>query len=153
MTNIFQDLGFKVSNIEVPPVPVLICFPLPVLHLKLTQLGSQVHQSNCNNLWFPLKAQGGAETVVHKCPRHLNHLLKLRLVSLQALCILKKGRVGMVYLEIEFDCLKQNPFQGHHLLSWILLKTTELSIVGESSHSPDQVFALLWGFFRLACQK
>lgn len=132
---------------------VLIRFPLPVLYLKLTQLGSQVHQCNCYNLWFPLKTECCAETVVHKRPRHLNHLLKLRLVSLQALCILKKGRVRMVYLEIEFDGLKQNPFQGHHLLSWILLKATELSIVGESSHSSDQVFAFLRGFFCLASQK
>ena len=98
------------------PVPVLICLPLPVFHLKLAQLRSQVHQCDCNylaaygdivtgipysininvcvcrnckhrldcktcnnrscrrfsNLWFPLKAEGSAETVIHKCPRHLN---------------------------------------------------------------------------------
>jgi len=59
----------------------------------------------------------------------------------------------MVHLEIKLDSLKQNPFQGHHLLPGILLKATELSIVGQCSHSPDQVFALLWSFFRLASKK
>jgi len=150
MANILQNLGFEVSNIEVPPVPVLIRFPFPVFHLKLAQLRRQVHQCNCNHLWFPLKTKGGTKTVIHKCPRHLNHLLKLRLVSLQALGILQKGRVGMVNLEIKLDGLKQNSFQCHHLLSWVLLKATELSIVGQSSDSPDQVFALLWSFFRFA---
>jgi len=150
MANVFQNLSFKVSYIQVPPVPVLICLPLPVFHLKLAQLRSQVHQCDCNYLWFPLKAKGSAETVIHKCPRHLNHLLKLRLVSLQALGILQKGRVGMVNLEIKLDGLKQNPFQGHHLLPWVLLKATELSIVGQSSHSSYQVLALLWSFFCLA---
>ena len=138
MANVFQNLSFKVSYIQVPPgtrailnsaptnhhinqniyspVPVLICLPLPVFHLKLAQLRSQVHQCDCNylaaygdmvtgipysininvcvcrnckhrvdcktcnnrscrrfsNLWFPLKAEGSAETVIHKCPRHLN---------------------------------------------------------------------------------
>lgn len=150
MANVFQNLSFKVSYIQVPPVPVLICLPLPVFHLKLAQLRSQVHQCDCNYLWFPLKAEGSAETVIHKCPRHLNHLLKLRLVSFQALGILQKGRVGMVHLEIEFNGLKQNPFQGHHLLPWVLLKATELSIIGQSSHSSYQVLALLWSFFCLA---
>jgi len=150
MAYVFQNLSFEVSNIEVPPVPMLIRFPFPVLHLKLAQLCSQVHESDCNHLWLPLKTEGGAETVIHKCPRHLNHLLKLRLVPLQALGILQKSRVGMIHLEIEFDSLKQNPFQGHHLLSGVLLKAAELSIVGQSSYSPDQVFALLWSFLRLA---
>jgi len=153
MANILQNLGFEVSNIEVPPVPVLIRFPFPVFHLKLAQLRRQIHQCNCNHLWFPLKTKGGTKTVIHKCPRHLNHLLKLRLVSLQALGILQKGRVGMVNLEIKLDGLKQNSFQGHHLLSWVLLKATELSIVGQSSHCPYQVFALLRSFFRLTSQK
>ena len=70
MANILQNLSFKVSNIEVPPskmvispqpyqpeydpscspVPMLIRFPFPVLHLKLAQFRRQVHQCNCNHL-------------------------------------------------------------------------------------------------------
>ena len=70
MANILQNLGFEVSNIEVPPskrvisaqpyqpeydptgspVPVLVRFPFPVFHLKLAQLRRQVHQCNSNHL-------------------------------------------------------------------------------------------------------
>ena len=62
VTNILQDFRLKIPNIKIPPesrsvrsnlkgmvsspVLVLVCFPSPVLHFKLAQLGRKIHQSN-----------------------------------------------------------------------------------------------------------
>ena len=117
--------------------------------------------------------------------RRTYHLLKLRLVPLQALGILQKSRVGMVHLhdwsvswqngqiKDEFKTWRSNFIVWSKTLSRVitsslgscgsnvsfyqsfkmvyitltgfferhLFKATELSIVGQSSNSPDQVSA------------
>jgi len=59
----------------------------------------------------------------------------------------------MIHLKVKLDCLQQNSFQGHHLLSRILLKSAELSIIGQTPDSLDQILALLRGFLSLASQE
>ena len=80
---------------------VLLSLVLPVLHLKLAQLGRQVHEGDRDHLqtkdsrmmrwthlWFPLEAQGGTEAVIDESPRHLDHLLQFGFVTLQTLGVL-----------------------------------------------------------------
>ena len=47
-----------------------------ITNIKVFQFSLQIdhalHTGKCLNLWFPLKTKSGAETVIHKCPRHLN---------------------------------------------------------------------------------
>jgi len=85
MTNIFQHFSLQILHILIPPILVLGQSALPILHLKLAELCCQVHQGYGDHLWLPLQAQGGAQTVVNKCPGHLHHLLQLWLVTFQAL--------------------------------------------------------------------
>lgn len=54
VANILQDFRLKIPYIKIPPVLVLVCFPSPVLHFKLAQLGRKVHQSNGDYFWLPL---------------------------------------------------------------------------------------------------
>lgn len=75
MADILQNLCLQILDILVPPVLMIWQSALPVLHLKLAELGCQVHQSNGYDLRFPLEAECGAQTVIHKCPGHLHHLL------------------------------------------------------------------------------
>ena len=105
MTNVLQHLGLQITNILVPPGLVLRGLVLPLLHLELTQLGGEVHQSYGDHLRLPLQTQSGAQTVVDEGPGHLNHLVQLGLVSLQTLGIPEDGGVGMIHLQVELYCL------------------------------------------------
>ena len=148
------------------------CIPV----FKDCKFWTLVANRRCSNLWFPLKTEGGTETVVHKCPRHLNlnfmwvviyefvpiqrdtyHLLKLRLVPLQALGILQKSRVGMVHLYIsqshewqnvgikdEFKTWRSNLIVWSKTLSRVI--TSSLGSCGRNASfiNPSQWLISLW---------
>jgi len=105
VADILQHLRLQILDILVPPVLVVWQSALPVLHLKLAELCCQVHQGYGYHLWFPLKAECCAQTVIYKCPGHLHHLLQLWLVTLQALGIFQKRGVGVINLQVKLDGL------------------------------------------------
>ena len=61
------------------------------------------------------------------------HLLK---TSLQTITTSKTR-----YLKVKLDCLQQNSFQSHHLLSWILIN---IIVIRADSHEKVKILCFCW---------
>ena len=59
----------------------------------------------------------------------------------------------MVHLEVELDCLKQHPLQGHDLLPGVRTKLTELMVICKAPNCFYQISTLFRSFLRFSREK
>ena len=55
VTDVLEDVDVEPLDVLVPPVLVPLLAVVPVLHLKLGQLGGEVHERHGDDLWLPLQ--------------------------------------------------------------------------------------------------
>ena len=55
MTDVLEDVDVEPLDVLVPPMLVPLLAVVPVLHLKLGQLGGEVHERHGDDLGLPLQ--------------------------------------------------------------------------------------------------
>ena len=66
MTNFFEICRLQIFGELVPPVGVALATVGQFLHLKLGQLGSEIHDGDGHNFRLPQETDRGAETAIEQ---------------------------------------------------------------------------------------